>query len=554
MVTTVTTARRSAMADLHHQAEKLRAYPLADWLQGEEAEARRDKLSWRFAGWTLDASRQRLTPAVLQDLVRWAEACGLTEQRRCLFAGEVVNRSEGRPALHPALRWPPDLAPPPGLEAHVAQALAQRRKMAGLVEHVRRGQWQGATGEVITDLVHIGVGGSDLGPRLASQGLVETHPAGGVKVHFVSTMDATQLVPLLDSLNPATTLVIMASKSFTTADTQFNLATALHWLEASLPASREALLAHQLVGISARPGKMTDFGIPAAHQLTLAEGVGGRFSLWSPIGLALAVQIGMPAFERLLAGAHAMDRHFREMPTERNLPALLALLGAWNSQFLGIPSHAVLPYDGRLASLPAYLQQLEMESNGKSVTPEGQGVGHATCPILWGDVGPNAQHAFYQLLHQGTHTVSVDFITVARRHGQQPGHRQAPLQAQQRLTLAHCLAQAQLMALGDEAIPAALKGQLAEGYRGNQPSSLLLLDELTPWALGALMALYEHKVFVQSLLWNLNPFDQPGVELGKRLAEGLYHELQGEPADPDQRIADASTEALLARLTGKASL
>jgi glucose-6-phosphate isomerase len=260
------------------------------------------------------------------------------------------------------------------------------------------------------------------------------------------------------------------------------------------------------------------------------------------------MQLGMASFNALLEGAHAMDRHFLETPLAENLPTLMALVGAWNCQFLNIATHAVLPYDGRLKSLPAYLQQLEMESNGKSVSLDGRSVTHATCPIIWGDVGPNAQHAFYQLLHQGSHTTSADFVAVAGRDVTATQRVRESLAAQEQLTLANCLAQAQLFALGDDAIPSSLRGYMAQGYRGNQPNSLLLLKQLDAWSMGALIALYEHKVFVQSVLWNLNPFDQPGVELGKKLATSLYQTLTGDVSEQEV-VKDPSTEQLLRKVS-----
>ncbi|ALM53712.1 glucose-6-phosphate isomerase [Halomonas huangheensis] len=533
------------------QASQLREVSLSDLMSDSQ---RAEQLSARFCGWHVDLSKQRWQPETLRLLASWADSRGLQEQRRRLFAGSIVNPSEHRPALHPMLRWPQERPAPPGAEEQGAEdqvtfAQQQRRRMAALVEKVRSGHWRGITGQPVRDVIHIGVGGSDLGPRLVSQALQETHPQDEVAVHFVSTMDATQLVPLMQRLDPASTLLVLASKSFTTADTQFNLNTALAWLASSLEVSVDQVCEQQLIGVSARPARMSEFGIPEDHQLVFAEGVGGRFSLWSPIGISLAIHIGMPAFNELLAGAHAMDRHFLETPTRENLPALLALVGAWNCQWLNIPSHAVLPYDGRLDCLPDYLQQLEMESNGKSVDISGKGVDHPTCPILWGDVGPNGQHAFYQLLHQGSHTVSADFLAVRRRHHQAPSNLQGPLQDQHNLTLANCLAQAQLMALGDDAIPASLKDHMARGYRGNQPNTLLLIDELTPWNLGALLAMYEHKVFVQSVLWGINPFDQPGVELGKLLAQGIYRTLTDKQDDGSDRINDPSTDFLISLVT-----
>lgn len=507
-----------------------------------------EALRWQMGPVSLDASKQKLDVPTLELLLEWAELCGLDRQRSALFAGEPVNVSEGRAALHTALRWPLDELAPAGSEQAVKVAKGQKAKMATLVERIRCGGWQGATGKSIRHLVHISVGGSDLGPRLVSQALAEECQQGAVDVHFVSCMDGGQLLPLMRSLDPATTLIVAASKSFNTVDTLFNLRTVLSWISDALGLDEQAVRQHQLLGVSARTDKMAEFGIPTEHQLEFEEWVGGRFSLWSTIGVSLAVQNGMPAFQALLDGAHAMDCHFLKAPAQDNLPVLAAVIGAWNSQFMEIPIHAVLPYDNRLALLPAYLQQIEMESNGKSSSRGGSPVESRTCPILWGDLGPNAQHAFYQLLHQGSHTVSADLLAVTGRYQEEEGGLADRLHVQQRLTLANCLAQSQLLALGDEAIPPSLQGHLAQGYRGNQPHSLLLMERLTPYSLGMLLALYEHKVFVQSLLWDLNSFDQPGVELGKRLAESVHRRLGGDQVESAEVVDDLSTQELLDEL------
>ncbi len=402
----------------------------------------------RFGSLHIDFSKQRLTQETLSLLVEWAHSCGLETKRQALFAGAVVNPSEKRPALHMAARWPANKLAPEGMEAAAEFCQQQRAKMASLVQRVHQGEWFGATGQAITDIVHIGVGGSDLGPKLVSESLADCPSRVKIGVHYVSTMDGSQLLPLMETLNPATTLLVLASKSFTTADTQFNARTAQLWLSDALEVEEETIRRYQLLGVSAKPDKMTEFGIPKAHQLEFKEWIGGRFSLWSPIGVSIAMQLGLEQFDALLDGAHAMDQHFMATPLTDNLPALMGLVGTWNCQFLNIPTHAVLPYDGRLKSLVAYLQQLEMESNGKSVGLDGRSINHATCPILWGDVGPNAQHAFYQLLHQGGHTVSADFVAVVGRLGTRFDHVNTALKEQEALTLANCLAQAQLFALG----------------------------------------------------------------------------------------------------------
>ena len=530
-------------------AEHLQAQSLSDLLENSDAaQQRAASLAYTFGSLHIDFSKQRLTQETLSLLVAWAHSCGLEAKRQALFAGAEVNASEQRPALHMAARWPTNKAAPDGMETAAAFCQQQRTKMASLVQRVHLGEWFGATGQAITDVVHIGVGGSDLGPKLVSEALADRPSRVKVGVHYVSTMDGSQLLPLMETLNPATTLLVLASKSFTTADTQFNVRTALLWLSDALEVEEETIRRYQLLGVSSKPDKMTEFGIPQAHQLEFKEWIGGRFSLWSPIGVSVAMQLGIEHFDALLEGAHAMDQHFMAAPLEANLPTLMALVGAWNSQFLNIPTHAVLPYDGRLKSLAAYLQQLEMESNGKSVGLDGRSINHATCPILWGDVGPNAQHAFYQLLHQGGHTVSADFVAVADRAVSAFEHVNTALNDQEALTLANCLAQSQLFALGDDAIPPALRGYMAQGYRGNQPNSVILLKSLDAWSIGALLALYEHKVFVQSVLWNINPFDQPGVELGKQLANSLYLTLAGQPID-HQNVEDPGTAQLLRKVS-----
>lgn len=534
---------------LEKHAEYLQAQSLSDLIGSDTASAyeRASALTFTVGSLHLDLSKQRITQQTLQLLADWAHSCGVESKRTALFAGAKVNTSERRAALHMAARWPTGITPPAGMEEAATFCQHQRFRLADMVERLHQGKWFGATGQSITDVVHIGVGGSDLGPKLISETLADRPRHTFTNVHYVSSMDGAQLLPLMERLNPATTLLVLASKSFTTADTQFNVRTALAWLSDSLEVDVATVSRHQLIGVSSKPEKMSEFGIPDAHQLVFKEWIGGRFSLWSPIGVSVAMQLGMASFNALLDGAHAMDKHFLEAPITENLPTLLALVGAWNCQFLNIHTHAVLPYDGRLKSLPAYLQQLEMESNGKSVRLDGRSVTHATCPIIWGDVGPNAQHAFYQLLHQGGHTVSADFVAVAQRAVEATPDVLESLAAQEQLTLANCLAQAQLFALGDDAIPLSLRGHMAQGYRGNQPNSLLLLKQLDAWSIGALLALYEHKVFVQSVLWNLNPFDQPGVELGKQLATSLFNILTGSPNEQGL-VKDSSTEQLLRKV------
>lgn len=479
----------------------------------------------------MDLGKQRLDAEVLSDLLDLAEATDVRGVLRRQFGGEPVNLTEGRAAWHTALRA---TEPLPEVQASL-------QRMGEIVAQIHHGQWRGSTGYPIRDVVNIGVGGSDLGPRMVCDALTHAAcPEGrALGIHFVSSIDGAQLAKLLRRLRPETTLFLISSKSFTTSDTLANARTALDWLARAVPSTEEAMR-HHVIGISATPAKMAEFGIPPENQLLFWDWVGGRFSLWSAIGFPIALLLGMDGFRELLAGAAFMDQHALEAPLIDNLPVLLGLIGVWNSTFLGLRGHAVLPYDGRLASFPAFLTQLEMESNGKSVTRAGVPVNYATCPVLWGEIGPNAQHAFYQLLHQGTQAVSADFIAPVRRYQ----HAAEGLQAQHRLNLANCLAQSQVLAFGDGCLLAPDPSPHRR-YPGNQPSTTLLLDELTPHALGALVALYEHKVAVMAAIWDINPFDQWGVELGKKMAGEAEHLLCG--GEPTAR-ADGSTLALVAHI------
>lgn len=492
----------------------------------------------------MDFSKQRLSTEDLDGLLALARDCGMEQSIQALMDGAAVNNTEERAALHTALRAQADEEVRVDGRNIVPDVHASLARMDSVVSRIHSRQWRGFSGKPIRDVVNIGVGGSDLGPFMACNALGEfaAPRAGEMKLHFVSSIDGTQIADLLGMLKPETTLFIISSKSFTTLDTLSNARTALQWMLEETGDDAELMLQHHFVGVSARPDRMTEWGIPASNQIAFWEWVGGRFSLWSGIGLPVALQLGMSGFREMLAGAHFMDQHFRSTPLADNLPVLLGLIGVWNATFLDIRAHAVLPYDGRLKFFPAYLTQLEMESNGKSVSRAGEALDYSTCPVLWGDVGPNAQHAFYQLLHQGTQAVSSDFIAPVRRYHDR--HRNNELQVQHQLALANCLAQSRVLMLGDACVENGHDAPEFRRYRGNQPSTTLLLDELTPYTLGALVALYEHKVFVMSVIWNINPFDQWGVELGKQIADSTYLALQSlSPAR-----FDGSTEALLKRI------
>lgn len=528
------------------QLQELAAQPWSlDKLFTQDTE-RTSRFSTQVGALYMDYSKQCIDEQVLAILLQLAESCELSTRIDALMQGAMVNTSEERAALHTALRLPESAKLDVDGQNVVADVHDSLSQVARLSERVRSGTWRGFSGKAITDVVNIGVGGSDLGPLMATTALDEWADTD-IEVHFVSNMDGTQLDNLLKHLNPETTLFIISSKSFGTVDTLSNAKTALSWLLATAKlraGTEDSVLRRHFIGISANSEKMSAWGIHPEHQLQLWEWVGGRFSLWSAIGLAIAIRIGMAGFKALLAGAHSMDEHFAQADFAENVPVLLGLLAVWNSTFLQVNAHTVLPYDGRLSYLPSYLTQLEMESNGKSVTQHGDHIDYDTCPILWGEIGSNAQHAFYQLLHQGTQQVSCDFIACVRRYSGQS--QNAPLQQQHELSLANCLAQSRVLAFGNAAlqeseVQVASAADKYKYYRGNQPSTTLLIDELTPHSLGALIALYEHKVYVMASIWDINPFDQWGVEMGKQMAESVHDAMQ----KAGESQFDSSTNQLL---------
>jgi len=540
----------SPIAQLHSLVEKNSNLHIKELFASEFD--RFQQYSVKFDQLVFDYSKHRVTKSVLEELVALAKTKQLTHWIERLFSQDKVNCTEQRAAMHWALRLPSEYSKFPGLTKQVHDQL---QRMYALVEKVHAGQYRGATGEVIQDVVNIGVGGSDLGPQMVTHALSDfkVKTAKPLNVHFVSTMDGSQLSDLLHQLRPETTLFIISSKSFGTIDTLSNAQTVRQWLEKALGKHERVVKSH-FIGVSTKADKMSEWGIAPENQLLLWDWVGGRYSLWSCIGLPIALSIGVEGFQQLLAGAHAVDEHFQNTSFEQNIPVLMALLGVWNNNFLNIQTHAVLPYDGRLKYFAAYLQQLEMESNGKSVQRGGQKVELDTCPIVWGEVGPNAQHAFYQLLHQGTQAVSCDFIAPVQRYNSDHFtyvENAEALIEQHHLALSNCLAQSRLLAFGNEALDAKELGNLPiyKQYEGNQPSSTLLLKELNPYSLGMLIALYEHKVFVQSVIWNINPFDQWGVEKGKQIADQLLPILNG--VQNDLSALDASTRGLIKILLEK---
>jgi glucose-6-phosphate isomerase len=491
----------------------------------------------------LDPSKNKLTAETFALLADLAEECGLPQAIARMFGGEEINPTEHRAALHVALRSPGDAPQPCAGRDVMPEVLAVLDKIEAFVERVRGGDWRGATGKAVTDVVNIGIGGSDLGPAMVCQALAP-YGRDDMTAHFVSNVDAAHIAGALRGLDPETTLFVVTSKTFTTQETLRNARTARDWLVRHLG---ERAVGKHFVAVSTNAAAVAAFGIDPAHMFDFWDWVGGRYSLWSAVGLSIALAVGMPAFRALLAGAHAMDEHFRTAPPLDNLPVVLALTGVWNHTVLGIPALAVLPYDQSLARFPAFLQQLEMESNGKGVTVGGLPVPQSTAPVVFGEPGTNGQHSFYQLLHQGTREVACDFVVVARSHHEVADH--------QPMLLANALAQAEALMKGRtrEEAEAELLAQgksPAEAQRlsphktfpGDRPSTTLLLPSLTPEILGMLIALYEHKVFVQSVIWGIDAFDQWGVELGKAMAGAILPELEGGEAKAEH---DASTAALI---------
>lgn len=466
----------------------------------------------------LDYSKNRVDGRVFAALLALAEEMDLAGRRDAMFAGDNVNVSESRPALHVALRGGSgvDGGGPGSLGAGIQAQLARVREFS---EAVRCGGYLGVTGRPVTDVVNIGIGGSDMGPRMVCSALRE-YGQPCIRCHFVANVDGAEINRLLERLDPHGTLVIVSSKSFTTHETLLNAGTVLAWLARSLGVPREQALG-QFVGITANTAAARQFGIAAGRIFDIWDWVGGRYSLWSAIGLPIAIYVGFEGFAALLAGAREMDRHFVEAPMAANMPVILALLGIWYRNFLGASSQAVVPYCERLGNLVGHLQQLDMESCGKSVSISGEPLDYLTGSVIWGQTGTNGQHSFFQLIHQGTDLIPVDFIAAINDPASDPRHHDA--------LLAHMLAQGAALMHGrsGEQVPASRR------HPGNRPSNTLLLSELSPHNLGALIALYEHKVFCQASLWNINPFDQWGVELGKAIAGHLLDGTGAQaPIDP----------------------
>ena len=521
--------------------EEMKSVHMRDLFAQDPDRARR---YWLEVGsLTLDYAKNRITDQTLNGLFELARESGLPEKIRAMFAGEKINNTENRAALHIALRNRADTPIYVDGENVMPKVNSVLRHMGQFSHAVRNGDWTGYTGQAIIDIVNIGIGGSDQGPLMMCTAL-QTYGHPRLNMHFVSNVDGMQLRDVLEQVRPETTLFIIASKTFTTQETLTNAHTARDWF---LRAGREEDIAKHFVAVSTNKEAVSAFGIDTANMFEFWDWVGGRYSLWSAIGLPIMIYLGEENFIAMLEGAHLMDQHFINAPFEQNMPVLLGMIGIWYINYFGGGSHVIAPYDQHLHHLPRFIQQLDMESNGKQTACDGTPVGTDTGPIIWGETGINGQHAFFQLLHQGTHITPIDLIASLEKRSNLPGHHE--------ILLSNVFAQAEAFMRGKtaEEVRAELQAQGMDGekieklvphktFSGNCPTNILLLDKIDPRNMGSLIALYEHKVFVQGVVWGINSFDQWGVELGKQLAKTILAELTGEiPPQPH----DASTERLI---------
>ena len=529
---------RPAWKALQAHHDKVRELHLRE-LFADDAK-RGERLAIEAAGLYLDYSKNRITDETLKLLLQLAEESGLRARIDAMFRGEKINITENRAVLHVALRAPREASIVVDGQNVVPEVHAVLDKMSAFADRVRSGEWKGHTGKRIRNVGNIGIGGSDLGPVMAYEAL-RHYSERGMTFRFISNVDSTDFAEAVHDLDPAETLFIVASKTFTTLETMTNAESARDWSLKGLGGDTKAVAKH-FVAVSTNAAKVSEFGIDTANMFGFWDWVGGRYSMDSAIGLATMLAIGPDNFRALLDGFHEMDEHFRTTPFERNLPVLMGLLSVWYSDFFGAQTVAVLPYEQYLKRFPAYLQQLTMESNGKHVTLDGKSVTYDTCPVYWGEPGTNGQHSFYQLIHQGTHLIPCDFIAFAKTLN--------PIGRHHDMLMANVFAQAEALAFGKTAEEVKVDGTADwlvphRVFEGNRPSNTLLAERLTPAVLGKLVALYEHNVFTQGAIWNINPFDQWGVELGKVLANRIIPELEDE-SEPDLRH-DGSTNHLIRR-------
>jgi glucose-6-phosphate isomerase len=530
--------RRPAWKALEAHYRAVRKLHLRDLFAGDAA--RGERLTLEAAGLYLDYSKNRVTDETLRLLVRLAEESGLRARIEAMFQGEKINITEQRAVLHVALRAPKGSSIMVDGKNVVPQVHAVLDRMADFADRVRDGSWKGHSGQPIRNVVNIGIGGSDLGPVMAYEAL-RHYSDRALTFRFVSNVDGTDFVEATRDLDPAGTLFIVSSKTFTTLETMTNARTARAWALQAFGGDVQAVARH-FVAVSTNAQKVSEFGIDTANMFEFWDWVGGRYSMDSAIGLSTMLAVGPQLFRAMLDGLHEMDEHFRAAPFDRNLPALMGLLAVWYSDFFGAPSVAVLPYEQYLKRFPAYLQQLIMESNGKSVTLDGQRVAYETSPVYWGEPGTNGQHSFYQMIHQGTRLIPCDFIAMIEPL--------QPLGRHHDILLANAFAQAEALAFGKTAAEVKAEGTPDwlvphRTFEGNRPSNMILAGRLTPQTLGRLVALYEHSVFTQGVIWNIGSFDQWGVELGKVLAQRIIPELESK-TEPEL-AHDGSTNNLIRR-------
>ncbi len=526
---------------LQHLQDKFAKIRLRDLFAGDPLRA--EKYSLQLENMHVDYSKNLINDEIMRHLFALARERGLEDKIKAMFDGKKINQTENRAVLHIALRHRQKTPIYVDGRDVMPQINTVLEKIRDFSEAVRLGRFTGYTGKKLTDIVNIGIGGSDLGPFMACEAL-KPYWAKDIHCHFISNIDGTACAEVLNKLNPETTLFIVASKTFTTIETLTNAKTCRHWLTEALG---EHAVAKHFVALSTNKAEVEKFGINAENMFEFWDFVGGRYSMWSAIGLIIAIAIGYKNFERLLEGANAMDEHFANTPLEQNIPVVLALIGIWYNNFYNIHRYAVIPYDQYLQYLPAYLQQLDMESNGKSVTLDNKFVNYATGPVLFGGAGTNVQHSFFQLLHQGTEIVPIDFIIPAISHNEIGNHHQ--------ILLSNILAQGEALMHGKTEEEAALELEKAgkskteiarlkkyKSFSGNRPSTTIIFKKIDPYALGQLVAMYEHKVFTQGIIWNINSFDQFGVELGKQLALNILPEIEGTAFGVEH---DSSTAALI---------
>ena len=528
---------------LKEHRERLDGIPMTDLFGRDPERARRYFIE--AAGLSLDFSKNRLTDEVLEALLALASSCNLEARREALLRGDRVNVTEDRPALHTALRNPGTEAIMVNGQDVVAEVQRTLARMETLVNGVLSGSRTGYTGKPFTDIVSIGIGGSYLGPKLVGEAL-QPYGQSGVPCHYVANIDGTEICETLRQVNPETTLFLIQSKSFRTQETLENSKVARQWFLDHC--GDEQAISRHFMAVTANVPAAQNFGIDPDNVFPMWDWVGGRYSLWSAIGLPIAFTVGMANFRALLAGAHAMDQHFREAPLHQNLPVVMAMLGVWYNNFWGAETHAILPYDHYLRSLPDHLQQLDMESNGKSVTQGGEALAWQSGPVIWGGVGANGQYAYHQLIHQGTRLIPADFIIPLTTHN--------PVATHHADLFANCLSQSRAMMAG-KSLEEARAELAAEGrsdaeierlaphkvIAGNKPSNTLTMEKATPETVGALIALYEHRTFVQGVIWDVDSFDQWGVELGKQLGKGILRRLLGQ--DAGDQDSDSSTDHLI---------